>query len=369
MRNIKRIKRWKTRLGVAILSAAALGVATEQSVEAANGNGGKTSLLAAAGRPETSASSENGNGGFWPRLGSNAGSAVNVDGNALSSGASNGGAAGAQNRVESANFVGYSGSSDENEPGGATNGRTRLVDWTTSDALPVQSFDASPSTAPVGEIGEVAKASADKENAASAPVGEIGEAAKTSANRGNAASAEIEETAKASADKENAGTAAIASSGESESRSKTPILRDEPTAATRGGGSFGSALVSTFGALAVVLGAFLALVAFLKRTAPNGGVSGGALEIVDSLAVGDKARLLTIRWGNRLILAAKTPENIASLAEIDDVDEAGALLAEIERRKSATATGEVGAKAAAIWKRGVDATSVWRTAFGAKGRR
>lgn len=366
MRDIERIKGRKTRFGVAILSAAALGVATEPSVEAANGNGGKTSLFAAAGRAEASAPSENANGGFWPRLGSNAGSTFNVNGNAWPSASTDGAAAGAQSRVESANFIGYSGSFGGNEPGGATNGRTRLVDWTTSDALPLgaaQSLAAPLSIAPVGGNEGTAKSSVNRENAPSAA---IAETTKTSANGENASSAAIGETTKVGEDKEDAKAAAV---GESESRSKTPILRDEPTAATRGGGSFGSALVSTFGALAVVLGAFLALVAFLKRTAPNSGGSGGALEIVDSLAVGDKARLLTIRWGNRLILAAKTPEKIASLAEIADVDEASALLAEIERRKSATATGEVGAKAAAIWKRGVDATSVWRTAFGAKGRR
>ncbi|MBR4103742.1 MAG: flagellar biosynthetic protein FliO, partial [Thermoguttaceae bacterium] len=120
---------------------------------------------------------------------------------------------------------------------------------------------------------------------------------------------------------------------------------------TQGGGSLGSALVSTFGALAVVLGAFFALVAFLRRTGPKNG-GGSALEIVDSLAVGDKARLLTIRWGNRLILAAKTPEKIAPLAEITDVEEASAMLAELERRKESASSGDVGARAAAIWKLG-----------------
>ncbi len=314
MREIKRIKRRKISVGVAILSAAVFGVATGKCVASPNERDGGASLLAAAGRPEASAQSENGNGGFWPRLGSNAVSTPGSTGNASWTDAPTGDAAArAQSRVEPANFIGYSGSFDGNERGGAIDGRTRLVDWTT--------------TAPVGETAKVSGIGKDVQAAAFAPVGESG------------------------------------------SRSKTPILRDEPTAATRGGGSIGSALVSTFGALAVVLGAFLALVAFLKRTAPNGGGSGGALEIVDSLAVGDKTRLWTIRWGNRLVLAAKTPEKIAPLAEIADVDEANALLAEIERRKSATATGEVGAKAAAIWKRGVDATSVWRTALGAKGRR
>ena len=169
-----------------------------------------------------------------------------------------------------------------------------------------------------------------------------------------------EETAEVGGNKEN---------GEIATRSKTPILRDEPTSTTRNGGSWGSAFVSTFGALAVVLGAFFALVALLKRTGASGNGGGTALEIVDSASVGDKARLLTIRWGNRLILAAKTPENIASLAEITDVDEANAMLAEIERRKENAALGKVGEKTAAIWKRGRDAANVWRTGLTAKGRR
>ncbi|MBQ9126955.1 MAG: flagellar biosynthetic protein FliO, partial [Thermoguttaceae bacterium] len=187
-----------------------------------------------------------------------------------------------------------------------------------------------------GFLDEVGGNEGDRQNVAAAKIGEIGE---NSENKAGSA------------------------------RPKTPILRDEPVATAQNGGSLAGALVSTFGALAVVLGAFFALVALLKRTGANGGGVGSALEIVDSTPVGEKARLLTIRWGNRLILAAKTPEKIASLAEITDVDEASALLAEIERRKENAKIGNVGEKTAAIWKRGRDAASVWRTAFGTKGRR
>ncbi|MBQ7814768.1 MAG: FliO/MopB family protein, partial [Thermoguttaceae bacterium] len=245
-------------------------------------------------------------------------------------------------------FTGYSVRSGFNEQEDSVRGRARLVDWTSPDATTPtgnaptgnekRSFDSSTllSTAPVGTSSEV---------------GENGESAKFDKKSGNG---------------ENSG------GGEGQttaSRSKTPILRDEPVATAQNGGSLAGALVSTFGALAVVLGAFFALVALLKRTGANGGGVGSALEIVDSTPVGEKARLLTIRWGNRLILAAKTPEKIASLAEITDVDEASALLAEIERRKENAKIGNVGEKTAAIWKRGRDAASVWRTAFGTKGRR
>ena len=332
MRNIKRIKRRKTSVVGAVLVAAVFGVAGGNNVASARENAGTPSPLAAASRWKTAEQSEKGNDGFWPRLGSNAVSTSEFNGNVDYAGERNAdgkpsAATTGKDRVETANFIGYAGTLGLNERNGATNGRTRLVDWTTPDAT--------------------------------SPVAPIGLAGGTGQNG---------ETAGTVADGEKTEAAASGASDENASRAKTPILRDEPTETTRGG-SLASALVSTFGALAVVLGAFFALVAFLKRTGPKIGGVGSALEIVDSLAVGDKARLLTIRWGNRLILAAKTPEKIAPLAEIADVEEASALLAEIERRKGAASTGDVGAKAAAIWKRGVDAASVWRTARETKGRR
>ena len=267
----------------------------------------------------------NENGGFWPRWGTNAVSTSEInEKNGFAGTPKVGGesdAMAARNRVELANFADYFSNADFNERKSAVDAETRLVAWSEPDAAPLSV--ERPVETPTPET----------------PVATNGENGETAKN------------------------------GEDASRSKTPILRDEPTSAKRNGGSLGNALVSTFGALAVVLGAFFALVALLKRTGANGGGVGSALEIVDSTPVGEKARLLTIRWGNRLILAAKTPEKIASLAEITDVDEASALLAEIERRKENAKIGNVGEKTAAIWKRGRDAASVWRTAFGTKGRR
>lgn len=308
MRKIKRVKRRK---------ASVAGVGATFFCVAVWGNG------AAA----------NENGGFWPRLGANGASSAEFDDNAGFADAAkfdgaNDSATEEPGRVESANFAGYSVGSDLLERANAAVGRTWLVGWAEPDAATANAVPAL------------------EKSAANEPIAPI----KTSSENG--------ETAALGENRENGGTASV----------KTPILRDEKTASARGGGSLGSALVSTFGALAVVLGAFFALVAFLKRTGPKCG-DGGSLAVVDSLTVGDKARLLTIRWGNRLILAAKTPENFTSLAEIADAEEANAMLTEIERRKEAASTGDVGAKAAAIWKRGRDAASVWRTAFETKGRR
>lgn len=303
MRKKNRAERRKVsvRAGVAVVGAAAfLSVAFEGGA-AANENGGLGPRLRANVVEPSEISEKNGFAGLREIGGANDATA-------------------AINRVESANFAGYSSDVDFGECKSAVFGQTRLVGRSEPDGLlSVETPVETPTPKTTVETS-----------------GENGEAGGT---------------------------------GEETSRLKTPILRDEPTSSKRNGGSLGNALVSTFGALAVVLGAFFALVAFLRRTGVKNGGVGSALEVVDSLAVGDKARLLTIRWGNRLILAAKTPEKIAPLAEIADVDEANAMLAEIERRKETAATGGVGAKTAAIWKRGRDAAVAWRTSLGPKGRR
>lgn len=344
MRKVNRAKRRKFGVWgcVAVLGTAIFGVPTGGNDASANANDG------AASRAEAAAREDGANGGFWPRLGSDAFSTSEFSGNSGLIGVlenvgendktpTDGTAA--QGRVESANFIGYSARSDFNEQENSVSGRARLVDWTAPDA-------------PSGN----ANRSLEPSSGVPTALGEVG---------GNIENGEI---AKIDKRGENSEYNGAGEEGTIAPRPKTPILRDEPVATAQSGGSLASALVSTFGALAVVLGAFFASVALLRRTGANGG-GGSALEIVDSLAVGDKARLLTIRWGNRLILAAKTPEKIASLAEIADADEASALLAEIERRKENASLGKVGEKTAAIWKRGRDAASVWRTAFGTKGRR
>lgn len=336
MRKVNRAKQRKVGVwgGVAVLGTATIfGGPVVKNV--AKANDGASRRLEAAAREEAA------NGRFWPRLGTDATLISEFDGSSGFAGFPKGGSenlgtptngAAAQGRVESANFIGYSACSGFDEQENSVSGRTRLVDWTAPDAASETNGATVANENPV-ENGAVALFGGNRES---------GEAAGLGANSENRTDA---------------------------SRPKTPILRDEPVATAQSGGSLAGALVSTFGALAVVLGAFFALVALLKRTGANGGGVGSALEIVDSTPVGEKARLLTIRWGNRLILAAKTPEKIAPLAEITDVDEANALLAEIERRKEKAKIGKVGEKTAAIWKRGRDAASVWRTAFGTKGRR
>ncbi len=348
MRKVNRAKRRKIGVwgGVAVLATAAIGGdPIGGNVATANASTGGATSTGAASRLEAAAREDGASGGFWPRLGSDAipASEFNESSGFVGVLADGGGndktptsETPARGSVESANFVGYSARSGFSEQEGSVSGRTRLVDWTAPDGTPPTE------TAPTG--------SANRTFESTAPVATLGE---------------NDETAKIG---EKSGNSGVGEDKSTASRPKTPILRDEPTLTTQGGGSLGSALVSTFGALAVVLGAFFALVAFLKRTGPKSG-GGSALEIVDSLAVGDKARLLTIRWGNRLILAAKTPEKIAPLAEIADVDEANALLAEIERRKETASNGNIGGKTTTIWERGRDAASVWRTAFGTKGRR
>lgn len=375
MRKVEQTKRrnvgvWR---GVATLVAAISGVSGWGNVAAANAPGVATApdatsrLEAAANDVGANAGGANAGGandvgandGFWPRLGTGAVPGFEFNENAGFDGASADGvgaassASATRRSVETANFVGYSGGSGFAAQENAVVGRTRLVDWTTAADVPTPARDETENANPNRTI------ETPTPNVAATPVGEIGEIG------GNG---EIGETAGIGESGKNNENGAVGEGGGLASRSKTPILRDGPVSRARGGGSFGGALVSTFGALTVVLGAFFALVAFFKRTGPLGG-GGSALEIVDSTPVGDKARLLTIRWGNRLILAAKTPEKIAPLAEITDADEASAMLAEIERRKENATIGKVGEKTAAIWKRGLNAASVWRKTFEAKGRR
>ncbi len=340
MGKVKRAKRRKIGVwgGGAVLGTAIFGVSVGGNVDGATvkADDGAAATVAAL-RSETAARDDGANGGFWPRLGSDAVSKTEFNEKNGFKDASRGGVGetGGQNAettrtcVESADFVGYSVGAGLLERTNAVVGQTRLVGWTEPGAPPSDAASTLESSATKATVATIKTAS---ESGGTAEVGE---------NTGNS---------------------------ETASRPKTPILRDEPVSKAQSGGSLTGVLVSTFGALAVVLGAFFALVALLKRTRPNGG-GGNSLEIVDSLAVGDKARLLTIRWGNRLILAAKTPEKIAPLAEIADVDEANAMLAEIKRRKETASTGDVGAKAAAIWKRGRDAAGAWRATLGAKGRR
>lgn len=265
-------------------------------------------LAASVGTFERSAIGGEG-GGFLPRLGSSAVGDNDHAGNAgfagfatnFNDGESANGGV-SDGRVESAGFIDIAGDSDVAGSGGAAAGRARLVAW---DSSGEKTSDASGTSGPSGTSGK-------------------GGATQT----------------------------------------KTPILREE-TATTPSGGSFFGALVSTVGSLAVVLGAFFALVALWKRTSPQSG-NGGAAEVVDSSPLGDRARLLTIRWGNRLILAARTPEKIAPLAEIADPAEVAETLAEIERRKSAAASRFSGRFGEAVGGR-LDAGELWKAAFGAKG--
>ncbi|MBR4833666.1 MAG: flagellar biosynthetic protein FliO [Thermoguttaceae bacterium] len=237
-------------------------------------------------------------GGFLPRLGTNAVEPSERDEKVGFAGFATEAKSGARSgRVKSADFVGFAGKEDFAEREKTALGGTRLVGWTASDA-----------------------GTGDSNGAAEIE-------AETAPNGGSTVT-------------------------------KTPILRDETAANPADGGSFFGALVSTIGSLAVVLGVFFALVALWKRTAPKSGNGAGAAEVLDSTPLGDRARLLTIRWGNRLILAARTPEKIAPLAEIAEPVEVAEALAEIERRKNAASSGFSGRGA-------VD----FLTAFGAKGRK
>ena len=116
--------------------------------------------------------------------------------------------------------------------------------------------------------------------------------------------------------------------------SKTPI-RIKPTDAVKTRESFnGRVLLSTFGALALVIGCFFGLVYILKLIAPNKfNLRSGLVEVVDSVVVSKKVRLSTIKWGNQLFLLAVTNESATTIGRLDDSDEIDRTLANISKTR------------------------------------
>lgn len=123
-----------------------------------------------------------------------------------------------------------------------------------------------------------------------------------------------------------------------QSRVKTPILTsknapegdvsaNEDGVAATSKTSFVGSFVSTVGALALTLGLFFAGVYLLKRLTPNrtAGASG-ALEIVETSPIGGNFQLLTIRWGKKLILVARSPNGVEPLSETSDPAEIAEIL-------------------------------------------
>ena len=89
-------------------------------------------------------------------------------------------------------------------------------------------------------------------------------------------------------------------------------------------GSFEHALVSGVGALALVLCVFFGLVYLAKILTPKRRRKlSCSLEVIDSCFVDSKSELITVRWGGKLILVARSSGNWTPLSEVsnpEDVD-------------------------------------------------
>jgi len=83
-----------------------------------------------------------------------------------------------------------------------------------------------------------------------------------------------------------------------------------------------SSLVSSFGALALVICVFLAFVFITKLfLSKDGRKRSRSFEIVDSCFIDAKSVLMTISWCGKLILVAKTQGRMVPLSELTDRDD------------------------------------------------
>lgn len=123
---------------------------------------------------------------------------------------------------------------------------------------------------------------------------------------------------------------------------KTSIRKSEPNSSLSRltqGGSISNSMVSTIGALALVLCVFFVLAYLAKIIAPNRKRQlSGSLEIIDSCAVDSKITLTTFRWGNRLLLVAKSSGRLMLLSELKEQQDVERFLRDysikIEERKN-----------------------------------
>ena len=134
----------------------------------------------------------------------------------------------------------------------------------------------------------------------------------------------------------------------SEYKSKTPIdfltssdqrkrMSDRETAS--------DSLVTILGALALVLCAFLGLVYITKNILPRRRrILSSSVEIIDLCFLDSKSELMTILWGGKLILLAKSHGCFSTLSELSDKEEINKFLT-----NSATVKKKVDSTAITRW--------------------
>jgi len=100
------------------------------------------------------------------------------------------------------------------------------------------------------------------------------------------------------------------------------------------------ALLSMFGSLAVVIGLFLGLVWLLRRGAPKAArlLSGNVVEVLGRSPLAGRQHMHVIRFGNRLLLVAVSPDGAETLAEISDPAEVDRLAGLCQQTQTNSAT-------------------------------
>ncbi len=100
------------------------------------------------------------------------------------------------------------------------------------------------------------------------------------------------------------------------------------------------ALLSMFGSLAVVIGLFLGLVWLLRRGAAKSAklLSGEVVEVLGRSPLAGRQHMHVIRFGNRLLLVAVSPDGAETLAEVSDPAEVDRLAGLCQQTQPNSAT-------------------------------
>jgi flagellar protein FliO/FliZ len=100
------------------------------------------------------------------------------------------------------------------------------------------------------------------------------------------------------------------------------------------------AVLSMFGSLAVVIGLFLGLVWLLRRGSPKAArlLSSEVVELLGRSPLAGRQQMNVIRFGNRLLLVAVSPDCAETLAEITDPLEVDRLAGLCQQTQTNSAT-------------------------------
>lgn len=104
--------------------------------------------------------------------------------------------------------------------------------------------------------------------------------------------------------------------------------------------SSGPAVLSIFGSLAVVVGLFLGLVWLVRRGSPKAArlLSSEVVALLGRSPLAGRQQMHVIRFGNRLLLVAVSPDGAETLAEVSDPAEVDRLAGLCQQTQAHSAT-------------------------------